>query len=143
MNFQLPEGEAVEDEELQELFEGLETIPGLIIADDVLVEDEGLAALFDELEDAPTFSPMASNLNIGRNRRELYPGEAALRSGQTLPQKNGCLLQPDATVLPDFLVSITLRTESHCFRQHGEMAQPSTRRRGTVAVLGRAPIVTV
>ncbi|KAJ3457295.1 hypothetical protein MRS44_014436 [Fusarium solani] len=99
MNFQLPEGEAVGDEELQELFEGLETIPGLIIADDVLVEDEGLAALFDELEDAPTFSPMASNLNIGRNRRELFPGEAALRSGQALPQTNGCLLQPDATFL--------------------------------------------
>lgn len=143
MNFQLPEGEAVGDEELQEPFEGLETIPGLIIADDVLVEDEGLAALFDELEDAPTFSPMASNLNIGRNRRELFPGEAALRSGQALPQKEWLFAPTRRNISPDFLVSITLRTESHCFRQHGEMAQPSTRRRGTVAVLGRAPIVTV
>ncbi|KAI8656544.1 SET domain-containing protein [Fusarium sp. Ph1] len=71
MNFQLSEGEAVGDEELQELFEGLETILRLTIADDVLVEEEGLAALLDELEDAPTFSPMASNLIIGRNRREL------------------------------------------------------------------------
>lgn len=50
----------VGDEELQELFEGLETIPGFTIADDVLVEDEDLGALFDELEDAPTPSSKVS-----------------------------------------------------------------------------------
>ncbi|KAM6516279.1 hypothetical protein FALCPG4_014468 [Fusarium falciforme] len=60
MNFQIPEGEAVGDEELQELFESLETIPEFTITDDVLIEDEDLGALFDELEDAPTPSPKVS-----------------------------------------------------------------------------------
>ncbi|RSL81135.1 hypothetical protein CEP51_006034 [Fusarium floridanum] len=43
MNFQLSEDKAFGDEELQELFNGLETTtPGFIIADDVLIEDEDL-----------------------------------------------------------------------------------------------------
>ncbi|RMJ11414.1 hypothetical protein CDV36_008959 [Fusarium kuroshium] len=62
MNFQLLEDEAFEDEELQELFNGLETTtPGFIIADDVLIKDEDLVVLFEQLEDDPLHSPKLSN----------------------------------------------------------------------------------
>ncbi|RTE75881.1 hypothetical protein BHE90_009645 [Fusarium euwallaceae] len=74
MNFQLSEDKAFGDEELQELFNGLETMtPGFIIADDVLIEDEDLVVLFEQLEDVPVHSPKPSSLDIIHSTVETVP----------------------------------------------------------------------
>ncbi|RSL40885.1 hypothetical protein CEP54_015984 [Fusarium duplospermum] len=64
MDFHLSEDEAFEDQELDELFNGLETTPGFTIANDVLVKDEDLVALFEQLEDEPLHSPKLPALDI-------------------------------------------------------------------------------
>ncbi|RSM20396.1 hypothetical protein CDV31_000620 [Fusarium ambrosium] len=88
MDFHLSEDEAFEDQELDELFNGLEATPGFTIADDALIKDEDLVVLFEQLEDDPIHSPKLSALDIhsaGKNLKESISDDSASKDGNLSP----------------------------------------------------------